>query len=199
MAQLERALRPLSRKLAVRLARRRDVVVPVRLTFATRASQLSTGRTDRLRFKPPTRPSPRSSSSPTSRDRLASFARFTLHLVHAISCSFSQGAAACVRRRPRRGDPTLRGMDDRPRRSRGSTPRPTSSPSTATPITGARCLSFTTLRQGVTRRSTILILGDARNNYHSPRRSDRRPQIRAKAVYWLNPSRRPTGTAGTRS
>ena len=36
------------------------------------------------------RPSPRSSSSPTSRDRWPSFARFTLHLVHAISSQFSK-------------------------------------------------------------------------------------------------------------
>jgi len=49
----------------------------------------------------------------------------------------------------------------------------------------------------VTRRSTILILGDARNNYHQAHAEVIADlKYRAKAVYWLNPSRRPTGTAG---
>jgi uncharacterized protein with von Willebrand factor type A (vWA) domain len=40
----------------------------------------------------------------------------------------------------------------------------------------------------ITKRSTILILGDARNNYHQSHSeiiADLR--YRAKAVYWLNP------------
>ena len=43
----------------------------------------------------------------------------------------------------------------------------------------------------VTRRSTILILGDARNNYHQAHAEVVADlKYRAKSVYWLNPEQR---------
>jgi len=91
MAQLERALRPLSRKLATRLARkrRRRHRGPVDLRSTVRRS-LSTGGV-RSTFVSSLAPE----QARDHRDRrhigvVASFARFTLHLVHAISSQFSK-------------------------------------------------------------------------------------------------------------
>ncbi len=142
MAQLERALRPLSRKLAVRLARRRRRRRrgPVDLRHTVRRSLSTGGVPIDLRFKPPHPAKPEIFVIADISGSVASFARFTLHLVHAISSQFSKvrsfvfvdgldevTAAVRGRRRP--------GRDGRAR----STPRPTSSPSTDTPTTAARC------------------------------------------------------------
>ena len=55
-----------------------------------------------------------------------------------------------------------------PRRSTASTPKPTSCGSTATPTTAtrSRCGTSATYRE-VTQKTSIILLGDARNNYHA--------------------------------
>ncbi len=83
---------PLTRKLAVRLARKRRHrrKGPPRLPLDLRHSLSTGGVPVEPAFAIPGRPSPRSWSSPTSRARWPSFARFTLHLVYAISSQFSK-------------------------------------------------------------------------------------------------------------
>ncbi len=92
MAQLERALRPLSRKLAVRLARkrRRRRRGPVDLRHTVRRSLSTGGVPLDLRFKPPRPAKPEIFVIADVSGSVASFARFTLHLVHAISSQFSK-------------------------------------------------------------------------------------------------------------
>ncbi|MFZ1062435.1 MAG: VWA domain-containing protein, partial [Acidimicrobiales bacterium] len=92
MAQLERALRPLSRKLAVRLARRRRRRRrgPVDLRHTVRRSLSTGGVPIDLRFKPPRPAKPEIIVIADISGSVASFARFTLHLVHAISSQFSK-------------------------------------------------------------------------------------------------------------
>ena len=92
MAQLERALRPLSRKLAVRLARRRRRRHrgPVDLRHTVRRSLSTGGVPIDLRFKPPRPAKPEIFVIADVSGSVASFARFTLHLVHAISSQFSK-------------------------------------------------------------------------------------------------------------
>ena len=92
MAQLERALRPLSRKLAVRLARkrRRRRRGPVDLRHTVRRSLSTGGVPIDLRFKPPRPAKPEIFVIADMSGSVASFARFTLHLVHAISSQFSK-------------------------------------------------------------------------------------------------------------
>ena len=92
MAQLERALRPFSRKLAVRLARkrRRRRRGPVDLRHTVRRSLSTGGVPIDLRFKPPRPAKPEIFVIADVSGSVASFARFTLHLVHAISSQFSK-------------------------------------------------------------------------------------------------------------
>jgi uncharacterized protein with von Willebrand factor type A (vWA) domain len=117
MAQLEKALRPLSRKLAVRLARkrrhRRRGAVDLRHTVRR---SLSTGGVPiDLRFKPPRPAKPEIIVIADISGSVASFARFTLMLVHAISSQFSKVRSFVFVDGLDEADPSLRGR----RRSRG--------------------------------------------------------------------------------
>ena len=141
MAQLERALRPLSRKLAVRLARkrRRRRRGPVDLRHTVRRSLSTGGVPIDLRFKPPRPAKPEIFVIADVSGSVASFARFTLHLVHAISSQFSKvrsfvfvdGLDEVTRALRGRRRPGRRGGADQRRGRRRS-------PSTATPTTAAR-------------------------------------------------------------
>ncbi len=52
----------------------------------------------------------------------------------------------------------------------------------------------------MTPRTSVLVLGDARNNYHSAEAwVQGELRARARHLYWLNRSRAPTGTPATRS
>jgi uncharacterized protein with von Willebrand factor type A (vWA) domain len=191
MAQLERALRPLSRKLAVRLARkrRRRRRGPVDLRHTVRRSLSTGGVPIDLRFKPPRPTKPEIMVVADISGSVASFARFTLHLVHAISSQFSKVRSFVF----------VDGLDEVSRFFEEA-----DDPSDAVARINAEAdviafdghsdygralLSFhERFADDVTARTTILILGDARNNYHQAHAevlADLR--YRAKAVYWLNP------------
>lgn len=191
MAQLERALRPLSRKLAVRLARRRRRRNrgPVDLRHTVRRSLSTGGVPMDLRFKPPHPAKPEIIVIADISGSVASFARFTLHLVHAISSQFSKVRSFVF----------VDGLDEVTRLFEG-----TDEPAEAVARINAEAdviafdghsdygralLTFhEAYADQITRRATILILGDARNNYHQAHAevlADLR--YRAKAVYWLNP------------
>jgi hypothetical protein len=191
MAQLERALRPLSRKLAVRLARkrRRRHRGPVDLRHTVRRSLSTGGVPIDLRFKPPRPTKPEIMVVADVSGSVASFARFTLHLVHAISSQFSKVRSFVF----------VDGLDEVTRFFEEA-----DDPSDAVARINAEAdviafdghsdygralMSFhERFADDVTTRTTILILGDARNNYHQAHAevlADLR--YRAKAVYWLNP------------
>jgi hypothetical protein len=191
MAQLERALRPLSRKLAIRLARRRRRRHrgPVDLRHTVRRSLSTGGVPMDLRFKPPRPTKPEIMVVADISGSVASFARFTLHLVHAISSQFSQVRSFVF----------VDGLDEVTRLFEGA-----DDPSDAVARINAEAdviafdghsdygralLTFhERFADQVTKRTTILILGDARNNYHQAHAevlADLR--YRAKAVFWLNP------------
>ena len=91
LAELRRALHPLSRKLAVRLARKRRHGRRGPLDFrATVRRSLSTGGVPvEPRFRHPRPAKPEIFVIADISGSVASFARFTLHLVHAISSQFS--------------------------------------------------------------------------------------------------------------
>lgn len=191
MAQLERALRPLSRKLAVRLARKRRKRRrgPVDLRSTVRRSLSTGGVPLDLRFKPPHPAKPEIFVIADISGSVASFARFTLHLVHAISSQFSKVRSFVF----------VDGLDEVTRLFDG-----VDDPAEAVARINAEAdviafdghsdygralLTFhQKFAKDITKRSTVLILGDARNNYHQAH-ADVVADIRhrAKNVYWLNP------------
>jgi uncharacterized protein len=191
MAQLERALRPLSRKLAVRLARkrRRRRRGPVDLRNTVRRSLSTGGVPLDLRFKPPRPAKPEIFVIADVSGSVASFARFTLHLVHAISSQFSKVRSFVF----------VDGLDEVTRLFDG-----VEDPADAVARINAEAdviafdghsdygralMTFHDLyAKDLTKRSTVLILGDARNNYHQAHAELLADlHYRAKAVYWLNP------------
>ena len=191
MAQLERALRPLSRKLAVRLARRRRRRRrgPVDLRHTVRRSLSTGGVPLDLRFKPPRPAKPEIFVIADVSGSVASFARFTLHLVHAISSQFSKVRSFVF----------VDGLDEVTRLFDG-----VEDPADAVARINAEAdviafdghsdygRAFITFHdhyaKDLTKRSTVLILGDARNNYHEAHAEVLADlHYRAKAVYWLNP------------
>ena len=191
MAQLERALRPLSRKLAVRLARkrRRRRRGPVDLRHTVRKSLSTGGVPIDLRFKPPRPAKPEIFVIADVSGSVASFARFTLHLVHAISSQFSKVRSFVF----------VDGLDEVTRLFDG-----VEDPAEAVARINAEAdvIAFDghsdygralvvfheRYARDLTKRSTVLILGDGRNNYHQAHAEILADlQYRAKAVYWLNP------------
>ena len=191
MAQLERALRPLSRKLAVRLARkrRRRRRGPVDLRHTVRRSLSTGGVPIDLRFKPPRPAKPEIFVIADVSGSVASFARFTLHLVHAISSQFSKVRSFVF----------VDGLDEVTALFEG-----VEDPADAVARINAEAdvIAFDghsdygralvtfhdRYAKDLTKRSTVLILGDARNNYHQAHAEVLADlHYRAKAVYWLNP------------
>jgi uncharacterized protein with von Willebrand factor type A (vWA) domain len=169
MAQLERALRPLSRKLAVRLARkrRRRRRGPVDLRHTVRRSLSTGGVPIDLRFKPPRPPSPRSSSSPTSRvrwrpSRDSRCTWCTRSVRSSPRCAASSSSTASTR-----SPGSSRGADDPADAVARINAEADVIAFDGHSDYGRALLSFhERFAKDVTMRSTILILGDARNNYH---------------------------------
>jgi hypothetical protein len=200
MAQLERALRPLSRKLAVRLARRRRRRHrgPIDLRHTVRSSLSTGGVPIDVRFKPPRPAKPEIVVIADVSGSVASFARFTLHLVHAISSQFSQVRSFVF----------VDGLDEVTHLfAESDDPAEAVERITAEADVVAadghsdygRALSTFARRFApeLTRRTTVLILGDARNNYHAAQ-AEVLEEIarRVKAVYWLNPEPRSYWNSG---
>ncbi|MDA8309770.1 MAG: VWA domain-containing protein [Actinomycetota bacterium] len=194
LASLHRALHPLSRKLAVRLGRKRRHRRRGPLDFrATMRRSLSTGGVPvELRFRHPRPSKPEIFVIADISGSVASFARFTLELVYAISTQFSKvrsfvfvdgidevthvfehadDPAAAVRRITTEADVVwLDGHSDY-----------------------GHAFGEFDRRWGdeVTSRATVLVLGDARNNYHaSGAWVLQELQRQARHVYWLNPEPR---------
>lgn len=191
LATLERALRPLSRKLAVRLTRKRRHKRKGGLDFRkTVRESLSTGGVPiDPRYKNPRPAKPEIMVIADVSGSVASFARFTLHLVYAISSQFSKVRAfvfvdgidevthlfddaddpmdAVNRINAEANVVWIDGHSDYGHALKGFHEK---------------------FAEDITNRTSVLILGDARNNYHASEAwvvAD--IQSRAKHVHWLNP------------
>ncbi|MBU6514657.1 MAG: VWA domain-containing protein [Acidobacteria bacterium] len=194
MERLERALRPLSRKLAVRLARRRRHRHrgPIDLRHTVRSSLSTGGVPIDVRFRPPRPAKPEIVVIADVSGSVASFARFTLHLVHAISSQFSQVRSFVF----------VDGLDevthlfaetDDPARAVERIAAEANVVAADGHSDYGRALGVfaADYAHQLTRRTTVLVLGDARNNYH-PAQAHVLEEIRSrvKALYWLNPEPR---------
>jgi uncharacterized protein len=191
LAAMRKSLQPLSRKLAVRLARKRRHGRRGPLDFrSTMRHSLSTGGVPvdpKFRYPRPSKPEIVVIADISG--SVASFARFTLHLVHAISAQFSKVRSFVF----------IDGIDEVTRFFEGA-----DDPSDAVHrinteadviwVDGhsdyGHALTVFWERWGeeMTPKTSVLLLGDARNNYHAPQAwVVKELQARARHVYWLNP------------
>jgi hypothetical protein len=194
LAVLHRVLQPLSRKLAVRLARKRRHGRKGPLDFrATMRRSLSTGGVPvEPRFRHPRPAKPEIFVIADISGSVASFARFTLHLVYAISSQFSKVRSFVF----------VDGIDEVTRFFEGVVDPAEAVARINTEadviwVDGhsdyGHALTEFHRRWGdqVTSRSSVMILGDARNNYHASQSWVLQDlQERARHVFWLNPEPR---------
>jgi uncharacterized protein with von Willebrand factor type A (vWA) domain len=194
LVRLRRALYPLARSLAVRLARRRRHRRRGTLDFrSTIRRSLSTGGVPlepRFHAKRPAKPEIVVVADVSG--SVASFARFTLHLVYAMASQFSKVRTFVF----------VDGIDEVTKIFTRS-----ASITEAIARVGAEAdvvhldghsdyghaLGVFGERWGreITSRTNVIVLGDARNNYHAAN-AEALAEIarRARRVYWLNPEPR---------
>ena len=194
LAQLRRCLHPLARALAARLARRRRHHRKGRLDVrATMRASLATGGVPidpRFRRRHPAKPEVWVVADISG--SVAAFARFTLALVHAVSGQFSAVRSFVF----------IDGVDEVTRFFGGgadldSAVRRVNTEAEVVAGEGhsdyGAALEAFWARYGadVGPRTTVLVLGDARSNYH-PARSEVVAELSrvARHVYWLNPEPR---------
>jgi uncharacterized protein len=194
VANLRKALHPLTRKLAVRLARRRRRGRKGPLDFRrTVRSSLSTGGVPvEPRFRTPRPSKPEIMVVADISGSVAAFARFTLHLVHAISGQFSKVRSFVFIDGIDEVTSYFEGVEDL-----GEAVHRVNTEADVVWVDGhsdyGHALEVFWQRWGreITARTTVLVLGDARNNYHAAQAWVLKEVGRkARHVYWLNPEPR---------
>ncbi len=194
LAALHRSLRPLARRMAARLARRRRQGRQGRLDFRrTLRRSLSTGGVPAdPRFRRPHPHKPEIVVLADVSGSVATFARFTLQLVHALAGEFSavrtfvfiDGIDEVTR--------LFSGADDLAE-ALGRVHREADVIAADGHSDYGRALASFWARWGreIGPRSSVVVLGDARNNYHAANAwvlgEIRR---RARRLWWLNPEPR---------
>ncbi|MGI8683927.1 MAG: vWA domain-containing protein [Acidimicrobiales bacterium] len=194
LVALRQALQPLARKLAVRLARRRRHRRRGHLDFrrTVRQSMSYGGVPADPRFRRPHPAKPEILVIADISGSVAAFARFTLHFVHAISTQFSRVRSFVF----------IDGVDEVTRFFDGAEDiseavQRVNAEADVVWVDGhsdyGHALGAFWERWGeeIGTRTTVILLGDARNNYHAAEAwvvaAIRR---RARHVYWLNPEPR---------
>jgi uncharacterized protein len=198
--EMRRIMSPLSRQLAWRLQRRRRIGHRGSLDFrrTIRRSMTYGGVPADLRFHPPRPTKPELVVVADISGSVASFARFTLQLLFALSTEFSRvrcfvfvdGLAEVTDLLEESND-----LDEVVRRINEQTD--------VLWIDGRSDYghAFRTLVEdwgdGLSPRSTVIILGDARNNYHAAA-ADAMKSLseRVRHVFWLNPEPGSSWNAG---
>ena len=191
---LRQAIQPLTRKLAVRLARKRRRGRRGPLDFrSTVRHSLSTGGVPAdPQFRPPRPHKPEIFVIADISGSVAAFARFTLHLVYALSGQFSRVRSFVF----------IDGIDEVTHMFEGTDDimeaiHRVNTEADVVWVDGhsdyGHAFEAFWERAGreISPKSTVIILGDARNNYHASQAWVVK-EIRQKArhVYWLNPEPR---------
>jgi uncharacterized protein with von Willebrand factor type A (vWA) domain len=191
LAALQRAVEPLTRKLAVHLARKRRRRHGGRLDFrATMRRSLSSGGVPvEPRFRERSRSKPELWVLADISGSVAAFSRFTLQLVYTLSSQFPRTRSWAF----------VDGIDEVTDLLRGSGDLASAVQAINTQAEVIRAeghsdyghaLSELVERWGreLTARTTVVILGDARNNYHAVQAwSMAEMAKRARDIWWLNP------------
>ncbi len=194
LAALQRVLHSLARKLAVRLARKRRHGRQGPLDFrATMRHSLSTGGVPvEPKFRHPRPAKPEIMVIADVSGSVASFARFTLHLVYAISSQFSKVRSFVFVDGIDEVTSYFEGVDDP-----AAAVQRINTEADVIWVDGhsdyGHALSVFHDRWAgeITSRTSILLLGDARNNYHASESWVVKDLQRlARHVYWLNPEPR---------
>ena len=194
MAQLRKALQPLTRRLAVRLARKRRHGRKGALDFrnTVRHSLSYGGVPAEPKFKYPRPAKPEIFVIADISGSVAAFARFTLRLVYAISGQFSRVRSFVF----------IDGIDEVTRFFEGTDDiveaiHRVNTEADVVWVDGhsdyGHAFEVFWQRYGkdVGPRTTVIILGDARNNYHASQSwVIKEIQSKARHVYWLNPEPR---------
>jgi hypothetical protein len=194
MLQLRRAIYPLTRKLAVRLARKRrhGRKGPLDFRNTVRHSLSYGGVPAEPKFKYPRPSKPEIMVVADISGSVAAFARFTLHLVYAISNQFSKVRAFVF----------IDGLDEVTRFFEGNEDiaeavHRINTEADVIWVDGhsdyghAFEVFWDKYGHDVGPKSTMILLGDARNNYHASQAwVVKEMGHKARAVYWLNPEPR---------
>ena len=191
LVALRKTLQPLSRKLAVRLARKRRHGRRGPLDFrSTVRHSLSTGGVPvEPKFRYPRPSKPEIVVIADISGSVASFARFTLHLVHAISSQFSKVRSFVFIDGIDEVSGFFEGADD-PSDAvhRINTEADVIWVDGHSDYGHALTVFWERWGEEITPRSSVLLLGDARNNYHASQAWVLKElRARARHVYWLNP------------
>ncbi len=191
MAKIRKSIQPLTRKLAARMARKRRHKRKGPLDFRqTMRTSLSYGGVPAdPRFKNPRPSKPEIIVLADISGSVASFARFTLHLVYAISGQFSKVRAFVF----------IDGIDEVTKFFEGEEDiakavHRINTEADVVWVDGhsdyghAFEVFWEKYGSSINSKATVLCLGDARNNYHAAS-SWVLKEIREKArnLYWLNP------------
>ncbi len=194
LAALRRAVTPLTRKLAVRLTRKRRHGRKGPLDFrATVRHSLSTGGVPvEPRFRYPRPAKPEIVVIADISGSVAAFARFTLQLVHAISSQFFKVRSFVFIDGIDEVTHLFEGVDDV-----AEAVHRINTEADVVWVDGhsdyGHALSVFWERWGeeITTRTSVLLLGDARNNYHASQAwVVQELRRRACHVFWLNPEPR---------
>jgi len=194
MASLRKAIYPLTRKLAVRLARKRrhGRKGPLDFRGTVRASLSYGGVPAEPKFRYPRPSKPEIFVIADISGSVASFARFTLHLVYAISNQFSKVRAFVFIDGVDEVTRFFEGTDDI-----GEAVHRVNTEADVVWVDGhsdyghAFEVFWNTWGKEIGPKTTVIILGDARNNYHASQ-SWVIKEIRKKSrhTFWLNPEPR---------
>ncbi len=192
METLRKAIAPLTRKLAIRLARKRRHRNKGGLDFRNtiRRSLSYGGVPAEPRFKHPRPSKPEIVILADISGSVAAFARFTLHLVYAMSGQFSKVRAFVF----------IDGLDEVTRFFDGhdditASVHRVNTEADVVWVDGHsdyghafEVFEKDYLKSAITSKTTVMILGDARNNYHAAQSWIIQEMKRnAKQVFWLNP------------
>ncbi len=191
MAGLRRAISPLTRKLAARLQRKRrhGRRGPLDFRRTVRASLSYGGVPVEPKFRHPRPHKPEIMVIADISGSVAAFARFTLHLVYAISGQFSKVRSFVFIDGLDEVTPLFEGVEDiNEAVHRVNTEADVVWVDGHSDYGHAFGVFWEQYGSDIGPRTSIMILGDARNNYHAPESwTVKAMHDKAKAVYWLNP------------
>ncbi|MCP3991777.1 MAG: VWA domain-containing protein [Actinomycetia bacterium] len=191
MTALRRAIYPLTRKLAARLARKRRHKRKGPLDFrSTVRHSLSYGGVPAdPRFRHPKPAKPEIFVVADISGSVAAFARFTLHLVYAISSQFSRVRSFVFIDGLDEVTDYFEGVDDITEAiHRVNTEADVVWVDGHSDYGHALEVFWDNYGKEIGPKTTVMILGDARNNYHASQAwIAKEIQHRARKLFWLNP------------